>query len=191
MDLKIAVVCSSNMNRSMEAHARLKKKGFNVSSFGTGDKIKLPGPAINQPNVYEFGTTYESIYQDLSRKDKAMYKQNGILHMLDRNRKIKLRPERLQDTKEQFQVIITAEERVYDQVLDHFSLNGNQEENLVHVINIDIQDNQEEATIGAFLFHELSEMLVASEDLDNEIDEMLQDFESKCNRSVLHSVLFY
>jgi len=191
MDLKIAVVCSSNMNRSMEAHARLKKKGFNVRSFGTGDKIKLPGPAINQPNVYDFGTTYESIYQDLAKKDKTMYKQNGILHMLDRNRKIKEAPERLQNTKEQFEVIITAEERVYDQVLDHFSLNGDQGETLVHVINIDIQDNQEEATIGAFLFHELSELLVMSEDLDNEIDELLQDFEAKCNRPILHSVLFY
>ena len=34
------------------------------------------------------------------------------------------------------------------QVLEHFSLNGNQDNNLVHVINIDIQDNQEEATLG-------------------------------------------
>ena len=32
----------------MEAHARLKKKGFNVHSYGTGDKIKLPGPSASQ-----------------------------------------------------------------------------------------------------------------------------------------------
>jgi len=190
-DLRIAVVCSSNMNRSMEAHARLKKKGFNVRSFGTGDKIKLPGPSANQPNVYDFGTTYEEIHADLARKDKTMYKQNGILHMLDRNRMIKERPERLQDTDEKFDVIITAEERVYDQVLDHFSNNGSKEDVMVHLINIDIQDNQEEATIGAFLFHEVSQLLIESPDLDNEIDELLQDFEAKCNRAVLHSVLFY
>ena len=31
----------------------------------------------------------------------------------------------------------------------------------------------------------------AAIDLDNEIDELLQDFESKCKRQILHSVLFY
>ena len=53
------------------------------------------------------------------------------------------------------------------------------------------QDNQEEATIGAFLFHELMQRVCESEDLDNEIDEILQDFEIKCKRPILHSVLFY
>ncbi len=53
--LKVAVVCSSNMNRSMEAHAVLAKKMFCVSSFGTGNKIKIPGPSRKEPNTYDFG----------------------------------------------------------------------------------------------------------------------------------------
>ena len=44
---------------------------------------------------------------------------------------------------------------------------------------------------GAFLFHELAQQIVLSNDLDNEMDELLQDIEIKCNRSILHSVLFY
>lgn len=33
--------------------------------------------------------------------------------------------------------------------------------------------------------------MACSEDLDNEIDELLHDFETKTKRSVLHCVLFY
>lgn len=33
--------------------------------------------------------------------------------------------------------------------------------------------------------------LLASDDLDNEVDEILQEFEHKVNRPVLHTVQFY
>lgn len=75
-NLKIAVICSSNMNRSMEAHAFLSKKGFLVKSFGTGDKVKIPGSAADKPNIYEFGVSYDEIYHDLLNKDKTLYPCN-------------------------------------------------------------------------------------------------------------------
>lgn len=38
--------------------------------------------------------------------------------MLDRNRRIKAHPERFQEAQDQFDLIITAEERVFDQVIE-------------------------------------------------------------------------
>ncbi|XP_046670555.1 RNA polymerase II subunit A C-terminal domain phosphatase SSU72 [Homalodisca vitripennis] len=190
-NLSIAVVCSSNMNRSMEAHAFLSKKGFQVRSFGTGDKVKLPGTAPDRPNVYDFSCSYEEIYQDLHNKDKSFYTQNGLLHMLDRNKRIKVRPERFQQCKDRFDIIVTCEERVYDQVVEYITNKMPTENASVHVINIDIQDNHEEATIGAFLICEMVTHMAKSDDLDNDIDEMLQRYENKCQRQLLHCVLFY
>ncbi|CRK87556.1 CLUMA_CG001353, isoform A [Clunio marinus] len=184
-NLSVAVICSSNMNRSMEAHHFLAKKKYKVRSFGTGDKVKLPGTAVDKPNVFEFGTPYSEIFEDLAQKDKNYYTQNGLLHMLDRNRRIKLAPERFQTCTEQFDVLITCEERVYDQ-------NRESTSNVpVHVINIDIPDNHEEAVAGAFLIDDLVSMLAATSDLDNEIDEVCYSFETENNKNILHCIMFY
>ena len=131
------------------------KRGFSVRSFETGTHVKLPGPAPDKPNVYDFKTTYDQMYNDLLRKDKELYTQNGILHMLDRNKRIKPRPERFQNCKDVFDLILTCEERVYDQAVE--DLNSREQETCqpVHVINVDIQDNHEKATLGAFLICEL------------------------------------
>ena len=51
-------------------------------------------------------------------KDRSLYTQNGLLHMLDRNRRIKPGPQRLQECSDKFDVVISCEERVYDQILE-------------------------------------------------------------------------
>ena len=77
------------------------------------------------------------------------------------------------------------------QVLDHFYARPEQSSSLVHVINITIQDNHEDATIGAFLMCELAEQLEHCNDLDNEIDEVLTNYEERCSRTILHTVFWY
>jgi len=190
-DLRFAVVCSSNMNRSMEAHSFLQKKGFNIRSYGTGEKIKIPGRSEKEPNQYPFGTSYDDIYSDLKSKDKALYTKNGMLHIMERNRRIKKGPEKFQETQNKYDIILTVEEKVYDQVLADFEARGSDTEQSVHIINMNVVDNPEDATIGAFLLCDLAQELAISEDLDNDIEEIIQDFESKCQREVLHTILFY
>jgi len=189
--LRFAVVCSSNMNRSMEAHSFLNKKGYDIESYGTGNMIKIPGESERKPNTYPFGTTYDSIYADLKGKDETLYTKNGMLHIMERNRRIKSGPERFQECDRQFEIILTVEEKVYDQVLESFAAREADSETPVHVINMNVVDNPEDATIGAFLLCELAQHLTNSDDLDNDIDDIIQDFEAKCEREVLHTVLFY
>ena len=101
------------------------------------------------------------------------------------------------------------DEKVYDQVLECFNSRDSVSETPVHVINMNVVDNPEDATIGAFLLCELAQLLTSrlgissmivndddnifdcSDDLDNDIDDIIQEFEGRCEREVLHTVLFY
>jgi RNA polymerase II subunit A C-terminal domain phosphatase SSU72 len=156
----------------MEAHLRLSTAptAYPVISFGTGSLVRLPGPSITQPNVYSFNTTsYNQMYEELEEKDPRLYRNNGILNMLDRNRNLKWGPERFQDWVPGLprldhiskgdkgalgteggvvDVIITCEERCWDAVVDDLMNKGNTLNRPVHVFNVDIKDNHEEALVG-------------------------------------------
>eukprot|EP01147_Barroeca_monosierra_P010332 gene10332-2473_t len=143
--LKFAVVCSSNQNRSMEAHLFLRDRGFDVKSYGTGSCVKIPGPSIDRPNMYEF--------------DSVTYTANGMLDMLDRNRRIKPHPEKFQHaTEERFDVIITCETRIFDETFRDMQQRESDSGKSTHICNLDIKDTHESATDGAFTIVQLAKM---------------------------------
>ena len=164
----------------MEGHLRLSLASYPVISFGTGSLIRLPGPTITQPNVYPFNvTSYAQMYSELASKDQRLYRNNGVLNMLERNRSVKFGPERWQDWAvgrprlDRYQedkgsqgmeggvvdVVLTCEERCWDAVVDNLLERGSPLNRPVHVINVDIRDNHEEALVGGKALLDLADSL--------------------------------
>ncbi|TPX71503.1 hypothetical protein SpCBS45565_g01086 [Spizellomyces sp. 'palustris'] len=188
---RLAVICASNQNRSMEAHNVLQKAGYVLSSYGTGSAVRLPGPAADRPNIYPFGVPYNDIFNDLLKKDPQLYKANGLLPMLDRNRRIKRAPERFQEARDVFDVIISCEERCFDSACEDLDNRPSELNRPVHLLNIEIKDNHEEAAVGGQLILQLVNMIAQSKDRDAEMDMILDDFAARTNAQVLHTVSFY
>ncbi len=120
------------------------------------------------------------MYRELSEKDPRLYRANGLLTMLERNLSLKWGPERWQDWpvgKPRLEhksdkgatgseggvvdVVITCEERCWDAVVDNLIERGSPLNRPVHVINVDIKDNHEEALVGGKGMLDLADSLNA------------------------------
>lgn len=204
--------------RSMEAHLRLSLASYPVISFGTGSLVRLPGPSISEPNNYRFNTTsYAQMYSELSSKNPRLYQANGLLTMIERNRSVKWGPERWQDwavgrPRLEHQedrgskgveggvvdIVITCEERCWDAVVDNLLERGSPLNRPVHVINVDIKDNHEEALVGGRAILDLADSLNAAakaerdrdgwreregtSDFDHQVPEILGEWQNRWPR---------
>ncbi|XP_059785479.1 RNA polymerase II subunit A C-terminal domain phosphatase SSU72 like protein 3-like [Balaenoptera ricei] len=189
--LRVAVVCMSNMNRSMEALSILMKKGFSIRSFGMGSLVRFPRLAPKEPVAYDFSTSYKMMHKDFSCKDRKYYKGNGVLHILGRNERIKPHPERFQECRDPFNVIFTCAENVYDRVVADMCARDQETCQPVHVINVDIEDTLELSTLGSLSICELCQGLQPVEDMEGSLAVLLQAEKEKTGSNFLHTVCFY
>ncbi|EPX71394.1 phosphoric ester hydrolase Ssu72 [Schizosaccharomyces octosporus yFS286] len=191
--LDISVICASNQNRSMEAHNLLKNAGYQVDSFGTGSAVRLPGPSIDKPNIYPFGYPYDSIYKELESQDSRLYTANGLLKMLDRNRHIKRSPNRWQDQEFIYDVVITCEERCFDAICEDLYRRGESKSRPVYLINVDIKDNHEEASVGGKAILDLVQQLTDAKDsFEDEFTDIMAQWQAKHpNLPALYTIHFF
>jgi RNA polymerase II subunit A C-terminal domain phosphatase SSU72 len=197
--LHFAMVCSSNMNRSMEAHKQLKRKELSVDSYGVGTMVRLPAPN-NAQEKFEFGTPYRDIYSKLKESDGgtgAWYRNNGLLAMVERNVGIKDHPERWQELKTlsgKFDIVFCFEERVFDALIEDVTKREPEdvdEPKAMHVINLEVPDNTEDASIGAQVALEFCTLAnQARENLDEELPNIVEEVQAKYKRSLMHMTVF-
>lgn len=150
MKFNVCTVCSSNMNRSMEAQRVLTEAGYNVSSYGTGNSVKIPGLTKETPNSFQFGTPYTEILSTLKTQEstvpeeKRNYAKQGLYDMLERNIKLKTCPEnwQVQTTSKLLEndVVVCCDEKCYEILLDDCARRGIKKGKSIIIINIDVED---------------------------------------------------
>eukprot|EP00536_Pseudo-nitzschia_multiseries_P010877 jgi/Psemu1/319948/estExt_fgenesh1_pm.C_3480015 len=182
--LSFGVVCSSNINRSMEAHVVLGNAGLRVESYGTGTQVRLPGRTAMEPRIYKFGVPYEEMYNSMTktREDEEFFTRNTVLHLCRRGAAVKRAPQRWQDMPSdlisQHDVVIAFEERIYDAVVEDLQIREPTENFApIHVICLDTKDNPEEAQLQGKVALDLCWRLEAAEDLVTDAPEILDEFE--------------
>lgn len=189
-----AMVCSSNMNRSMEAHKQLTRKGLTTFSYGVGSMVRLPGPKGQA--IFAFGTPYEKIREVLTAEDNGRwYRERGLLALVERNILIKSFPERWQEIDDlpgKFDVVFCFEERVFELLMEDVGERDPGEMTPMHVINLDVKDTPEDSVIGGQLCLEfcLKCNQYVGDELEEKLPDIVEEVMAKSGRNLTHMTVY-
>lgn len=189
--MRLAVSCAMNQNRSMQTHDLFMKRGIEIRSFGTNPVIKLPGETMDSPNIYGFDCTYREIFDDLCRKNEEYYRECGLLYLLERNMGIKERPENFFQQNEEFDLIVTCEERVFTTIFDYYAGVSRTPGGRFFMVNFDIKDTPSDAIVGAGEILEFIEIVLENVESGLELAVMcaLETYFSRKGTMLLFTVV--
>ncbi|CAM9357044.1 unnamed protein product [Ectocarpus fasciculatus] len=187
-----AVVCSSNVNRSIMAEILLKEHDMRAQSYGTGREVRLPGKDSKSPQSFPFGTPYVEIRDFLARQNEALFRRNSVLGLLERNATTKRAPERWQSLDGEhvasFDVVVCFESRVFDLVVEDLQQRDPDTFKPLHVVSMTIRDSADDSAAAAGDVLDLCKMLEDCDDLDSDASKLLNEFRIRSKRTVLHQV---
>jgi RNA polymerase II subunit A C-terminal domain phosphatase SSU72 len=191
--LRFAMICISNMNRSIGVHEKLLNAGFQVKSFGVGNKIKLPGLSKEKPILFPFGTTYEEIGNSLQKLDNELYTTRGLLKLCKRNKLIKKAPQRWQsEPKINYDIVVTFEKYAFDKVIDKMEITCEFFAKPLLVLNVEVEDRIQDVETAKHQIQSLCEKFQnILEKLDENIKYVLETFKNETSRRVLYTICFY
>ena len=111
--------------------------------------------------------------------------------MLERNMKIKPRPQRWQDEPIEVDVVICFEERVFYNVVEDVRGRGGGGGEPLLVINMDVVDSHEEALKAGPRALKLCALIDESEDWECECDEIMDTFQAEEGRRPIYSICYH
>lgn len=175
----------------MSGHKLMAAHGFKVRSYGTGRAVRLPGQ--RGPHEFDFGTTYETMHDQLrSGPDAAWLGEKGLLEMLQRNMGVKAAPERWQDLRDfnGLDVVVCFDQRVYETLTDDVQSRDPGDFNALHVVNIDTQDDAEHAEISATAALDFCKAVDAEKDLESGMPTLVESFDAPAGLTLEYALLY-
>ncbi|KAJ1672868.1 RNA polymerase II subunit A C-terminal domain phosphatase [Spiromyces aspiralis] len=68
---------------------------------------------------------------------------------------------------------------------------GGKRARMTHVINVEIKDNHEDAALGGRVILQIAKLIEKAKDLESEIEDILEQVQSRNEHVILYTSMFY